>query len=293
MGSDFKLLSKNDEKAALGASLSGVNTVSSIGGATGLNVTNNIQVPSFDGNTQAAIKAALENIQKAETDRVRKLREPLTETEIDEAYAQLCLTERIWDDILVQAVPEDFLGGSVAVNLVFSKDDKAALLTRYFRWDLPSLKHIHLPMQAQFIQEFLIDCYKHPEGSRTQKAFAAMDIWQLTMAEFKGIVLNYIQKAAPQDVRTVIRGAAGSQNTVPLGQSAFMPNIRPNVPRSPVASWPLTQDAWVGAQWPMNSNQLVYTNYPAISDNVTPVSTTDATDNGESWLRTTLNKLGL
>jgi len=201
MGLNSRLLSKNGESAVIGASLSGVNTVSSIGEAMWLNATNNTQASSLDANTKAAIKAAMAHVQQAETDRVSKLKEPLTETEIDATYAQLCLTEKIWDEVLVQALPEDFIGSSVAVNLVFSKDDKAALLTRYFRWDLPSLKHIHLSMQAPLIQDFLVDCYKHPEGSRTQKAFAAIDTWQLTMAEFKEIVLNYIQKTAPQDLR--------------------------------------------------------------------------------------------
>ena len=201
MGLNSRLLSKNGESAVIGASLSGVNTVSSIGEAMWLNATNNTQASSLDANTKAAIKAAMAHVQQAETDRVSKLKELLTETEIDATYAQLCLTEKIWDEVLVQALPEDFIGSSVAVNLVFSKDDKAALLTRYFRWDLPSLKHIHLSMQAPLIQDFLVDCYKHPEGSRTQKAFAAIDTWQLTMAEFKEIVLNYIQKTAPQDLR--------------------------------------------------------------------------------------------
>ena len=295
MGANSRLLSKNGEKAVLGASLSVVNTVSSIGEAAWYNALNNTQAPSFDANTQAAIKAALENMQKAETDRVRKLHAPLAETEIDEAYAQLCLTEQIWANVLIPAIPEDFIGSSVVVNLVFSKDDKAALLTRYFRWDLPSLKHIYLPMQAQFIQEFLIDCYKHPEGSHTQKAFAAMDTWQLTMSGLKEIVLGYIQRSAPQDVRTAMRGSLSHRDNMASGNGQGVWSGNSNIA---FGSGP-QQGALIGSGVPgvlageLVGGQLLYGNYGSTITDLDGEKTPTVDDSSKSWLSTTLTKLGL
>lgn len=209
---------------------------------------------------------------------------PLTNEEITDVYAHLCISEQLWSTVVVSAIPDEYIGSAVAVNLVFSKDDKAALITKYFRWDLPILKHSYLIQAAPWIQEFLIDYYNHPEGSFIQKTFTAMDTWQLTMAELKEIVLNYIQKSNPQDLRNLLHPLSA--------QSMGWQNGATGWPRVAVGGG----NTAAGGQATISGLTGVISSQPIFKS---PISTTIGITNDSistasiGWVRTILTKVGL